>query len=83
MPINSEVTFFKELIRSQDSLTGFVQTERELLLLLIKENLSFNSSHSWLGHMQPSRKKQAFNKKASTGFIELKKHFDIKHFHSS
>jgi hypothetical protein len=71
--------------KAADSITGFVQTERELLLLLIKENLSFNSSHSWLDHMQPSRKKQAFNKKASTGFIELKKHlsFDRKPFRSS
>ena len=45
-----------------DSITGFVKTEIELLLLLIKENISFNSSHSWLGHMQPSRKHQPFKR---------------------
>lgn len=56
----------KQLLRSQDS---FKQKENCSRFFFIKENISFNSSHSWLGHMQPSRKKQAFNKKASTGFI--------------
>lgn len=36
--------------KAADSVTGFVKTERELLLLFIKENLSFNSGHSWLGN---------------------------------
>ena len=39
----------KQGIRSQASLRGFVMRERELLLLLVLDNLSVNKSH--FGHI--------------------------------